>query len=137
MDQNLLLQRMRDQLTAHGFAELRNAADVDTALAAREGTTLLMFNSVCGCAAGAARPGVVLSLDAADRPTRLLTVFAGQDREATERARAHFPHLPASSPSAVVLRDGQAVFMLHRHDIEGHTPDEVAAKLRTAYSQLS
>jgi putative YphP/YqiW family bacilliredoxin len=133
-NRNLMLQGMRDELTGHGFMELGTPAEVDAALADTSAPTLLMINSVCGCAAGAARPGVVLSLNAEPRPARLLTVFAGQDREATERARGHLVDQPASSPAVALLRDGEVVFMLHRGDIEGQSPEQVAQRLRAAYA---
>lgn len=132
-EQNLLIQKMREELTSHGFAELRTPAEVDAAFADLKGATLLMINSVCGCAAGSARPGVVLSLSSSPRPERLLTVFAGQDREATEQARRHLSSVPPSSPSAAVFKDGELVFFLPRHEIEGCTAEQVAAKLRAAY----
>jgi putative YphP/YqiW family bacilliredoxin len=135
-DQNLMIQKMRDELTNHGFTELRSPAEVDQALAQRDGTTLLMINSVCGCAAGSARPGVVMSLSAEPRPQRLLTVFAGQDREATDQARSYLTSVPPSSPSAALLKDGELVFFLPRHEIEGCTAEQVAAKLRTAYEKV-
>ncbi len=135
-DQNLLIQKMREELTGHGFQELRTPAEVDEALTKRDGTTLLLINSVCGCAAGSARPGVVQSLRDEPRPSRLLTVFAGQDREATTQARSYLANVPPSSPSAALLRDGELVFYLPRHEIEGCTAEQVAAKLRTAYDHL-
>lgn len=134
-DQNLMIQRMREELTEHGFRELRTAAEVDAALGEAAGSTLLMINSVCGCAAGAARPGVVGSLQSETRPERLVTVFAGQDREATERARDYLPGLPPSSPSVALLKDGEVAFMLPRQEIEGRTADQIATILRTAYAQ--
>lgn len=134
-DRNLMMEGMRTELTGNGFAELRTPEDVDAAFAELDGTTLLLFNSVCGCAAGSARPGVVQSLADDPRPARLLTVFAGQDREATARAREHLATLPVSSPSAVLLKDGEVRFQLHRHDIEGHTPQQVAEQLRRVYQE--
>lgn len=135
-DQNLMVQAMRDELTRAGFVELTTPEAVDEALAESDGgTTLLMFNSVCGCAAGSARPGVVLSLQHESTPQRLLTVFAGQDRDATEQARHYLPGQPATSPSVFLLRDGQVVFALHRLDIEGHEADAIAQRLMTAYDQ--
>src|SRR5688572_21810365 len=103
-------QPMRDELTKVGFAELRTPDDVDTALGQASGTTLVFVNSVCGCAAGMARPGAALALSRTGaRPDRLVTVFAGQDREATERARSYFSAMPPSSPSIALLKDGALV----------------------------
>ena len=135
-DQNLMIQKMREELTGRGFQELRTPAEVDAALEQQAGSTLLMINSVCGCAAGSARPGVALSLGDAPKPERLLTVFAGQDREATERARGYLSTVPPSSPSAALFKDGELAFFLPRHEIEGCTADQVAAKLRAAYQQV-
>lgn len=131
-DPTAQLQAMRSELTDAGFSELKTPAEVDAALRESQGTLLLMINSVCGCAAGSARPGTVLSLAGEPQPERLYTVFAGQDREATEAARRYIPH-PPSSPSVVLFKDGRVVAMLHRHGIEGHTPEQVAAALRQFY----
>ena len=111
MDLNTnFVQPMRDELTRIGFTELRTAADVDAALGAGTGTALVFVNSVCGCAAGMARPGMALALERAGaRPDRLVTVFAGQDRDATAHARAKFADAPPSSPSVVLLKDGAIV----------------------------
>lgn len=130
---NTPVDAMREELADAGFKELRTTSDVDAALSDQVGTILLVVNSVCGCAAGSARPGVVASLKHPKRPAKLLTVFAGQDREATAHARSYFPEIEPSSPSAVLFRDGTLCYVLHRQEIEGHTPDEVAGTLAAAY----
>ena len=131
----MMIAPMREDLVRIGFEELRTAADVDRTLGDEqaEGTTLLVVNSVCGCAAGAARPGVYLSLQGEARPDRLTTVFAGQDLEATERAREYIAGYPPSSPSVALFRDGELVWFLERHRIEGSTPQQIAAALENAY----
>jgi len=130
-----LVDPMRSELSQLGFQELRTAEEAAEALGDRTGTVLLVVNSVCGCAAGNARPGVALALEEGARPDRLLTVFAGQDLEATERARSHLPGYAPSSPSIALLRDGEVVTMLERKDIEGRTPVEVGADLRGAFQR--
>lgn len=125
---------MREELTALGIEELRTAEAVDDALA-RKGTALVVVNSVCGCAAGKARPGVALALRHDVRPDHLTTVFAGADVEATERARSYFSGYPPSSPSIALLRDGQLVFMMERRDIEGQAADAIARRLMGAFDQ--
>lgn len=131
----MMVAPMREDLVRIGFEELRSAADVDRVLGddEAEGTTLLVVNSVCGCAAGAARPGVYLSLQGETRPDTLTTVFAGQDLEATEKAREYIAGYPPSSPSVALFRDGQLVWFLERHRIEGSTPHQIAAALQNAY----
>ncbi|MGI8782703.1 MAG: BrxA/BrxB family bacilliredoxin [Acidobacteriota bacterium] len=124
---------LREELTRVGVQELRSAEHVDAALKNAIGTTLVVVNSVCGCAAGCARPGIALALQSAVRPDRAYTVFAGQDLEATNQARAYFaPHLP-SSPSVALLRDGKIVYMLERQRIEGRTPQAIADDLVRAF----
>jgi putative YphP/YqiW family bacilliredoxin len=137
MDLNAsFIQPMRDELTRVGFTELRTPDDVDTALGQAGGTTLVFVNSVCGCAAGMARPGAALALSRTGaRPDRLVTVFAGQDREATERARAYFSAVPPSSPSIALLKDGVLVDFVPRHQIEGRGPEDVAARLERAFEE--
>jgi putative YphP/YqiW family bacilliredoxin len=125
---------MRAELTDLGFEELRTAEAVDAAVT-RPGTTLLVVNSVCGCAAGKARPGIAMALDHATRPTHLATVFAGGDVEATAQARAHLAPYPPSSPSVALLKDGQVAFMLERRDIEGRSADRIAQILTDAFDQ--
>lgn len=131
----LLVKPMRDELTAIGFEELTTAEAVDQWMDDREGTSLLIINSVCGCAAGMARPGVRLSLENDKVPNHLVTVFAGQDVEATAQARGKFPQIPPSSPSMALFKDGEMVFFLPRHRIEGRSAEDVAADLRTAYDE--
>src|SRR2546426_7258224 len=116
---------MRAELTRLGVRELRTSADVDTAVTA-PGVTMIVVNSVCGCAAGKARPGVALALRHGLRPDRIATVFAGADVEATDRARSYFTGHPPSSPSIGILRGGKLVFMLERAQIENRTADQIA-----------
>lgn len=125
---------MRAELTSVGFEELRTAEDVDAAVK-REGTTLVVVNSVCGCAAGKARPGIALSLRGVVKPDHLTTVFAGGDIEATERARGYFAPYPPSSPSVALLKDGQLVYMLERREIESQPAQAIAERLQAAYKQ--
>ncbi len=127
-----LIAPMREELTSIGFAELRTADAVD-ALVKQPGTTLVVVNSVCGCAAGKARPGIAMALTHAVRPDRLGTVFAGADIEATARARGYFTGRAPSSPSVALLRDGQLVHMLERAHIEMRSADDIAAELRLAF----
>jgi putative YphP/YqiW family bacilliredoxin len=126
---------MRDELVQVGVRELRTPEDVDAALGSAKGTTLLVVNSVCGCAAGGARPGVMLALQNARIPDHLTTVFAGQDRAATERARSHLKGYPPSSPSIALLKDGKVAAMLERHQIEGRHPLEIAEALKRAFDE--
>lgn len=131
----MMVAPMRQDLTRIGFRELKTEDDVDAILGDDfDGTTLLVVNSVCGCAAGAARPGVYLSLQEGPRPDRLTTVFAGQDLEATERARDHIVGYPPSSPSVALFKDGQLAWFMERHEIEGRTPHQIADLLRAAYA---
>jgi putative YphP/YqiW family bacilliredoxin len=129
-----LVQPMREELTRIGFEELKTPEEVDTALR-RPGTTLVVVNSVCGCAAGRARPGVAMALQGAARPDHLVTVFAGMEIEATARARSYFAPYPPSSPQIALLKDGKLVFMLERKDIEGRIPEDIARDLRAAFEQ--
>jgi putative YphP/YqiW family bacilliredoxin len=126
---------MREELTRVGFEELRTAEAVDEAMK-RSGTTLVVVNSVCGCAAGKARPGIALSLRGGVRPDHLTTVFAGGDIEATERARSNFAPYPPSSPSVALLKDGQLVYMMQRRDIESRPAHAIAEQLQAAYAQF-
>lgn len=129
-----LVQPMRTDLTSAGFEELRTAGEVDQALTSK-GTTLVYVNSICGCSARMGRPAVKQALQAAPaKPDRLTTVFAGQDREATERARGYFTGYPPSSPSIALLRDGQLVYMMERWQIEGRHPAEIASDLGQAFA---
>lgn len=130
-----LVQLMREELTAIGFQELLTPEDVDDFMAEESGTALLVVNSVCGCAAGMARPGVRLALERGPRPDRLATVFAGQDLEAVARARSYFAQYPPSSPSIALFKDGELVHFLPRHQIEGRSAGEVADDLIMALEQ--
>jgi putative YphP/YqiW family bacilliredoxin len=132
----MLVRPMREELTRLGVAEIRSAEEVDRTLGSGEGTTLLVVNSVCGCAARNARPAVAAALQHEKRPDRALTVFAGQDVEATARARSYLPGYPPSSPSIALLQDGEVVFMLERHAIEGREADEIAGDLTAAFDRF-
>ena len=123
---------MRAELTRLGFADLRTPEDVDAAVK-QPGTTMLVVNSVCGCAAGKARPGIALALTKGKRPDHLTTVFAGADLEATEQARGYFSGYPPSSPSIALMKDGKLVYMMERRQIEGQSADMIAAELRKAF----
>lgn len=125
---------MRAELTDLGVEELRTAEAVDDALA-RKGTTLVVVNSVCGCAAGKARPGIALALSHDIKPDHLTTVFAGADIDATERARSYFTGYPPSSPAVALLQDGQLVYMMERRQIEGTSADAIARQLMAAFDQ--
>ena len=131
----LLVRPMREELTTIGVKELRSAAEVDAFLAEKNGTAMLVFNSVCGCAAGMARPGVRLALEHDRRPDRVASVFAGQDLEATARARAHIQDIPPSSPSIAFFKDGELVWFLPRHRIEGRDAQSVAHDLVAAFDE--
>ena len=126
---------MRQELTQLGLEELRTAADVDARLREAQGTTLVVVNSICGCAARNARPAVREALATGKRPDNLTTVFVGQDVDATARARSYFTGYPPSSPQIALLRDGQIVFMLERHQIEGRSAPEIAEDLKGAFEQ--
>jgi putative YphP/YqiW family bacilliredoxin len=128
-----LIAPMRAELTRLGIEELRTAAEVDAAVRDTRGTLLIVVNSVCGCAAGKARPGLALALDHPARPDRIGTVFAGADVEATDRARSYFTGYPPSSPSMGLLRDGQLVWMLERRQIENRGSADIAALLVAAF----
>ena len=125
---------MREELTTLGFEELRTPESGDQAVA-RPGTTLLVVNSVCGCAAGKARPGIAMSLRGQAKPAHLTTVFAGADIESTAQARAHLAPYPPSSPSIALLKDGKVAFMLERRDIEGRPAERIAEALQAAFEQ--
>lgn len=129
-----LVKPMREDLTKVGFEELHTAQDVDTALA-KEGTTLLVINSVCGCAAANARPGARMSLQNEKHPDHTVTVFAGVDKEAVDKARQHMVPFPPSSPCMALFKDGELVHMLERHHIEGRPAELIAENLVDAYNQ--
>ena len=132
----VLVIPMREELTRAGAQELRTAAEVDTALADRSGTALVIVNSVCGCAAGKMRPGVRRALQNSVRPDRVYSVFAGQDQEATACARQHFGNLPPSSPSLALFRNGELVHFVPRSEIESRAAEEIAQRLSTAFEQF-
>ena len=133
----LMAQAMRDEVTRLGVAELRTPVDVDTFLADRAGPALVFVNSVCGCAAGNARPALSLAVGEPACPPRRATVFAGQDPEATARLREQHPDLAPSSPCFLVLRDGEVARYVPRQQIEGHSAEAIAARLREAFVQLA
>ncbi|WP_371503077.1 BrxA/BrxB family bacilliredoxin [Kitasatospora sp. NBC_00374] len=134
----LLIKPMREELTAVGFTELLSAEDVDRAMEeAKSGMTLVVFNFVDGCSAGMARPGIRLALDnGSKRPDRLLSVFAEQDLEATARMRSHFADIPPSQPSMAIFKDGELVYFVPRHRIEGRDAQAVAADLTAAFDEF-
>lgn len=128
-----LVKPMRDQLTQAGFDELYSADAVDAALS-QPGTTLVVVNSVCGCAAANARPGVIQSLKNDKRPTQSVTVFAGVDKDAVNKVREHMVPFPPSSPCMALFKDGELVHMLERHHIEGRPAELIAENLKEAYN---
>ena len=128
-----LVQPMRDELVRIGFQELKTPAQVDTALKDQAATTLVVVNSVCGCAARNARPAATMALQHAKRPARLFTVFAGQDPDATARARSYFTGYPPSSPQMGLFKDGKLVYMLERKNIEGRRAEDIAVDLTRAF----
>lgn len=130
-----LVQPMRDDLTRLGVRELRTAEEVDEAFG-RDGTTMVVVNSVCGCAARNARPAVAIAMEHSVRPDQVVTVFAGQDIEATARAREFFTGYRPSSPSIALLRDGEMLFMLERHQIEGREAQTIANDIQAAFDRF-
>ena len=132
----ILVQPMREELTRLGVQELRTAEEVDTALGRQTGSTMVVVNSVCGCAAANARPAVALAMKNDTCPEQVVTVFAGQDLEATEQARTYFVGVNPSSPSIALQKDGELVFMLERHQIEGRAAAEIAQDLNKAFDQF-
>jgi bacilliredoxin len=126
---------MREELTRLGIQELKTAAEVDRELRERQGTAMVVVNSICGCAAGRMRPAVRIALQHAAKPERLYTVFAGQDAEATARARSYFTGKRPTSPSIAILRDGQLVHMLERSDIEHRDSTDIAGELKRVFDQ--
>ena len=129
-----MVKPMQAELTAVGFQDLHNAAAVDAAINA-EGTTLVVVNSVCGCAARNARPGAALSLEGAKKPDHLITVFAGVDKDAVDAARQHMFPFPPSSPSIALFKNGELVHMLERHHIEGRPAELIADNLKDAFNE--
>jgi len=130
------IRPMREELTRIGFREMKTAAEVDSVLKQEKGTVLVVVNSMCGCAAGRARPAIAAALANAARPELLTTVFAGQDREATERARGYFTGYAPSSPSIALLRDGKLAYMMERHQIESREAAAIAADLAQAFDRF-
>lgn len=131
----LIVNPMKAELTSIGFQELLTSDDVDAFMTDMQGTALLVINSVCGCAAGQARPGVQLALQNETRPDHLATVFAGQETEATKQARSYFEDVPPSSPSIALFKDGELVYFVPRHRIESRTAEDVAVDLQSAFDR--
>lgn len=131
----MLVAPMRAELTNNGFTQLTTAEEVESAMKSAEGTKLVVVNSVCGCAAGAARPGILKSLSGGKKPDALLTVFAGQDVDAVSKAREFFVPYPPSSPAIAFFKNGELVHMVERHMIEGRTADMIADHLSAIYDQ--
>lgn len=132
----MLVSPMRAELTNNGFNELKSADAVQNEFNNTEGTMLLVVNSVCGCAAGSCRPGVLHSLKGSKKPDRLVTVFAGQDLEAVQEARTNLIPYPPSSPAIALFKDGKLVHMIERHNIEGRTAEMISDNLKFAYEQF-
>ena len=130
----IMLIPMREELTRAGIEEARTAEAVDAALA-RPGTTMVVVNSICGCAAGKMRPGVRMAMQHSNKPDHSVTVFAGQDREATERARSFFEGNPPTSPAIAILRDGKLVYLMQRYIIENSAPQAIAEELSRAFNE--
>jgi putative YphP/YqiW family bacilliredoxin len=135
MYDEMLVEPMRRELTRLGIQETRTAAEVDAVLGEKKGTVLVVVNSVCGCAAGMARPAVAMALENDVRPDKMITVFAGNDRDATQRAREYFVGYRPSSPAIALMKDGQVVKMLERWQIEGRQAHDVAAELVSAFNE--
>jgi putative YphP/YqiW family bacilliredoxin len=131
----MMIKPMREEVTRLGVTELRTVADVDAAIGSGDGTALVFVNSVCGCAAGGARPALALALQHSTRPQHLYSVFAGQDLDATARARSYCADYQPSSPSMALFRDGEVVHFIHRHQIEGRQPQAIAADLTAAFDK--
>ena len=131
----LMVKPMKEELTTLGFNELLTAEDVESFMEDKSGTAILVINSVCGCAAGQARPGIRLALQHDVKPDRLFTVFAGQEVEATARARKYFEDIPPSSPSIALFKDGELVYFVPRHRIESRSAEDVAADLTGAFDR--
>jgi putative YphP/YqiW family bacilliredoxin len=132
----MLIAPMRGEMTAMGASELKTAADVDSAVKNTRGTLMIVVNSVCGCAAGKARPGIAMALRHAVKPDAVATVFAGGDVEATDRARSYFTGYAPSSPSIGILRDGKLVYMLERREIETRSAEMIASELTKAFDRV-
>ena len=132
----IMISPMREDLTRIGVEEFRTVDAVDDAVKNTDGTLMIVVNSICGCAAGKARPGVALALQNAVRPDRVGTVFAGADIEATDRARSYFTGYRPSSPSIGILKNGELVYMMERFQIEGRGPEQIAAELKQAFEEV-
>lgn len=135
MYDEMIVGPMRQELTRLGIQETRTAEEVDAVLGEKKGTVLVVVNSVCGCAAGMARPAVAMALDNETLPDRMITVFAGNDRDATQRAREYFVGYRPSSPAIALLKDGQVVKMLERYQIEGREAHDIASELTQAFNE--
>jgi putative YphP/YqiW family bacilliredoxin len=131
----IMIRPMREDLTRLGVEELRSAQDVDNAVQNNQGTLMVVVNSICGCAAGKARPGVALALQHSVKPDKVATVFAGADIEATDRARSYFTGYGPSSPSIAILKNGELVYMLERRQIEGRDATQIADELTQAFDK--
>ncbi len=129
----MMIRPMREELTRLGVEELKTPEQVDQTLAESEGTVMVVVNSICGCAAGKARPGIAMALQHDVRPDKVATVFAGADIEATEKAREYFKGYRPSSPSIAIMKNGEVVYMMERHQIEGNGPQQIAQALTTAF----
>lgn len=132
----MMLVPMREELTSLGVQELRTAEEVDQAITTQPGTVMVVVNSICGCAAGRMRPAVRAALRNTARPDKAFSVFAGQDTQATERARSYFTGYPPSSPSIAILRDGKLLYMMQRSDIERREAPEIASELTKAFDKF-
>lgn len=132
----IMVVPMREELTRLGVQELRTAEDVDRAIAKQSGTAMVVVNSICGCAAGRMRPAVRMALQSSARPEKMFSVFAGQDKEATERARGYFTGYPPSSPSIALLRDGKLIHMMQRSDIEHREAADIAGELKKVFEKF-
>ena len=131
----MMVAPMREDLVRVGFAEMRTPEDVDAVLGTEKRTTLVVVNSICGCAAAMMRPAVYMSLQGDKKPEVLTTVFAGQDMEATDRTRDYITGYPPSSPSIALFKDRELAYFIERHQIEGRNPEDIATDLRAAYEQ--
>lgn len=130
-----MVQPMRDEVTKIGFKEMLTADDVEKEMST-PGTALVFINSVCGCAAGSARPSLKLAIENTKKPDRLLTAFAGNDKEAVAKARSYFTGFPPSSPQMAILKDGKLVWMLERWQIEGRMPEAIASEIKRAFDTV-
>jgi putative YphP/YqiW family bacilliredoxin len=135
MYSEMMVRPMREEMTRMGAQELKTVAEVDTVLGAGEGTTLVFVNSVCGCAAAGARPALSMALQHPTKPAKVVTVFAGVDKDATQRARSFFSDYQPSSPSMALIKEGEVVHFVHRHQIEGKHPQQIAAELVAAFDK--